>query len=231
MGVAAAAVEPGPEASALTLVIGNKNYSSWSMRPWLLMRVKGIRFSELQIPLRRPESTARKLAFSPAGKVPVLIEGDVRIWESVAILEYLAEKFPDRELLPAETAARAVARSVTAEMHAGFEAMRTHMPMNCRARYPGKGRGPGVGEEIERIVELWRDCRARFGAGGDFLFGTFTIADTMFAPVVSRFQTYGVDLNGAEGDYARAVLALPEAAEWMEAAQAEPWTIDVYEVG
>jgi glutathione S-transferase len=220
-----------PAPRSLTLVIGNKNYSSWSMRPWVLMRDRGIEFSEIQIPLRREDSDARKLTFSPAGKVPVLIDGDARIWESLAILEYLAELEPDRGLWPQDAAARAMARSVSSEMHAGFETLRTHMPMNCRARYPGAGRGPGVEEEIERVRGLWRDCRERFGSDGEFLFGSFTIADAMFAPVVSRFQTYGVDLAGVEADYSRAVLSLPAVSEWMEAAAGEPWTIEMYEVG
>lgn len=213
----------------LTLVIGNKNYSSWSMRPGVLMRAKGIDFDELQIPLRQPDSAERKLRYSPAGKVPVLIAGELRIWESMAIMEFLAERFPDRGLWPADEKARAVARSVSAEMHAGFEALRTHMPLNCRARHPGGGREPGVREDIERVRELWRDCRSRFGQDGDFLFGEFSIADAMFAPVASRFQTYAVELEGDESAYAGAVLAHPAVTEWMTAGQAEPWTIAEYE--
>jgi glutathione S-transferase len=215
----------------LTLVIGNRNYSSWSMRPGVLLPAKGIEFDELQIPLYQPDSVERKLAYSPAGKVPVLLAGELHIWESTAILEYLAERFPERGLWPEDEQARATARSVSAEMHAGFDALRTHMPMNCRARYPGLGRGPGVEADLERIQELWRDCRSRFGGGGDFLFGQFTIADAMFAPVVSRFQTYGVVVGGVEGQYAEAVLAHPAVAAWMQAAQAEPWTISEYELG
>jgi glutathione S-transferase len=214
----------------LTLVIGNKNYSSWSMRPGVLMRAKGIDFAELQIPLRQPGSIERKLRYSPAGKVPVLIAGELHIWESLAIMEYLAEQFADRGLWPADERARAIARSVSAEMHAGFEALRTHMPLNCRARHPGQGRGPGVAEDIERIGELWRDCRSRFGQEGDFLFGEFSIADAMFAPVVARFQSYAVELDDVGDAYARAVLAHPAVAEWMTDAQAEPWTIPEYEL-
>ena len=215
---------------SLTLVIGNKNYSSWSMRPWVLMRAHGIAFEEIQIPLRQRDSDERKLAYSPAGRVPVLVDGDLRIWDSIAIFEYLAEEFPEKQLWPPGRHARARARSVSAEMHSGFEAVRTHMPMNTRARYPGKGGGPGVETEIERIGELWRDCLTQFGHGGDFLFGTFTIADAMFAPVVTRFQTYGVGLEGPAADYAAAVLSLPAVHEWLEAGRAEPWTIDMYEV-
>jgi glutathione S-transferase len=216
--------------SSLTLVIGNRNYSSWSMRAWAMMRAAGIEFSEIQIPLRQPESVEHKLAYSPAGKVPVLIDEELRIWESLAILEYLAEEFPEKRMWPDGREARAIARSVANEMHAGFEALRTHMPLNCRARYPGKGRAEGVEAEIARVRELWSDCRTRFGRTGEFLFGAFTIADAMFAPVVSRFQTYGVELGDVEADYARAVLAHPAVVEWIEAAHTEPWTIEMYEV-
>lgn len=214
----------------LTLVIGNRNYSSWSMRPWVLMRAKQIEFEEIQIRLFQPDSLKRKLTYSPAGKVPALIAGGVHVWESLAILERLAELFPDSELWPSHDSARAVARSVSGEMHAGFEALRTHMPMNCRARLPGLGRGPGVAEDIERVCELWRDCRSRFGQDGDFLFGEFGNADAMFAPVVTRFQTYAVELGDVEARYAKSVLAHPAVAEWMEAAAAEPWTVERYEL-
>jgi glutathione S-transferase len=215
----------------LTLVIGNRNYSSWSMRPWVLMRAKQIEFQEVQIRLFQPDSLERKLAYSPAGKVPILVSGELHVWESLAILDRLAELFPHRGLWPSEGAPRAVARSVSAEMHAGFEGLRTHMPMNCRARLPGRGRGPGVEEEIVRVRNLWRDCRARFGQGGDFLFGDFGNADAMFAPVASRFQTYGVELTGVEGEYAEAVVSHPAVAEWFRAAEAEPWTVPQYELG
>ena len=214
----------------LTLVIGNRNYSSWSMRPWVLMRAKQIEFEEVQIRLFQPDSLERKLSYSPAGKVPILISEGVHVWESLAILEHLAERFPDRELWPSDSAARALARSVSAEMHAGFDALRNQMPMNCRASLPGRGRGPGVAEEIERVSDLWRDCRTRFGRGGDFLFGEFGNADAMFAPVVSRFHTYGVELGGVEGEYAEAVLSHPAVTEWFNAAAAEPWTVTQYEL-
>ncbi len=195
------------------------------------MHAKGIDFDALQIPLRQPGSVERKLSYSPAGKVPVLIDGGLHIWESLAIMEYLAEKFPDRRLWPAEEQARAVARSVSSEMHAGFEALRAHMPLNCRASYPGKARGPGVEEDIDRVLGLWRECRSGFGQEGEFLFGEFTIADAMFAPVAARFQTYAVDLDPVAQAYAAAVLAHPSVANWMAAAEAEPWTIAEYDVG
>jgi glutathione S-transferase len=209
----------------LKLIIGNKNYSSWSMRPWLLMRQHCIEFDEVQIPLRQPDSLERKLAYSPAGKVPILIDGDMRIWESLAIVEHLAEKFPEKHLWPADSEARGVARSVSAEMHAGFASLRSHMPLNCRARRPGAGRGPGVQEDIDRICEIWRDCRARYGAAGEFLFGDFTAADAMFAPVASRFQTYGVELDRNGAKYAGVILAMPAVREWTEDAHREPWSI------
>lgn len=215
----------------LTLVIGNKNYSSWSMRPWVLMRAHDIPFDEIQIRLREDDSLERKLHYSPAGRVPVLLDDEFHIWDSISIMEYLAEELPEKQLWPQRREARAVARSVSAEMHSGFEAIREHMPMNTRARYPGKGRGPGVEEEIARVRELWRDCLTRFGVGGEFLFGTFTIADAMFAPVVTRFQTYGVELDGPEAEYSQAVLELPAVVQWLEAGANEPWTIEMYEVG
>jgi glutathione S-transferase len=211
--------------NGLKLVIGNKNYSSWSMRPWVLMREFGIRFEEVQIPLRQPNSLERKLAHSPAGKVPILIDGDLRIWDSLAIVEHLAERFPDKHLWPADSEARAFARSVSAEMHSGFTSLRARMPMNCRAHRPDAGRGPGVQEDIDRIREIWRECRARYGPANEFLFGEFTAADAMFAPVASRFQTYNVQLDGIEAEYAQAILALPAVVEWVQAAREEPWTI------
>jgi glutathione S-transferase len=195
------------------------------MRPWLLMRQRGIQFDEVQIPLRQRDSLERKLAHSPAGKVPILLDGDIRIWDSLAIVEHLAEKFPEKQLWPADSEARAVARSVSAEMHSGFASLRSRMPLNCRAHRPEAGRGPGVQEDIDRICEIWRECRAGYGAAGEFLFGEFTAADAMFAPVASRFQTYGVELDHDEAAYAQAILTMPAVREWAEAAHKEPWSI------
>lgn len=211
--------------SGLKLVIGNKNYSSWSMRPWLLLRQCGIEFEEIQIPLRQPDSLEHKLAFSPAGKVPILVDGDLHIWESLAIVDYLAEKFPEKQLWPQEREARARARTVSAEMHAGFASLRSRMPLNCRAHRPGAGRGPGVQEDIDRICEIWRECRERYGSAGDFLFGEFTAADAMFAPVASRFQTYDVELACDEAEYAEVLLTMSAVKDWIEAARNEPWEI------
>jgi glutathione S-transferase len=215
--------------TSLTLVIGNKNYSSWSMRPWLLLRQAEIPFKEVRIPLYWPESAAQLTAWSPSGKVPALHDGEIRVWDSLAICEYLAERFPDRQLWPADTAARAVARSVSAEMHSGFAALREQMSMNIRARRPGEGRTPESLADIARIIAIWTDCRARFGGGGDFLFGRFSIADAMYAPVALRFLTYGVELEGAAKDYAEAVLALPALQQWVADALAETERIERFE--
>ena len=203
----------------LKLVIGNKNYSSWSLRAWLAMKVAGIAFEEHRIALYEPQAKAAILAFSPAGKVPCLIDADLHVWDSLAICEYLAEKRP--ELWPSDPAARALARSVSAEMHSGFFNLRQHMCMNIRRSHPGKGRTPEVLAEIARIVALWSDCRARHGAGGPFLFGQFSIADAMYAPIVLRFRTYAVELPPVCRAYADAVLALPAMQAWMADAERE----------
>jgi len=209
-----------------TLAIGNYNYSSWSLRAWIALRHTGADFDVIRIPLDRPETKAAILAQSPAGKVPVLREGGLAVWDSLAICEYLAERFPGARLWPEDRAARATARAASAEMHAGFAALRRHMPMDCRARHPGAGHAPGVEADIARITALWTDLRTRFGAGGDMLFGHFTVADAMFAPVVSRFATYAVELDRGARDYVDAVLALPIMREWCAAAEAETEVIE-----
>ncbi|MBL1175967.1 glutathione S-transferase family protein [Pantanalinema sp. GBBB05] len=207
--------------SQLTLIIGNKNYSSWSLRPWLAMRQVGLEFQEIRIPLDTPKTASQLRQYSPAGKVPVLHDGSLIIWDSLAILEHLVERFSELHWLPVDPAARATARSISAEMHASFVNLRQNMPMNCRASLPGKGMAPGVQADIDRITTIWRDCRQRFGRGGDFLFGAFTIADAMYAPVVSRFTTYGVTLDPICQAYADAIWALPAMQDWLAAAQAE----------
>ncbi|MBK8062868.1 MAG: glutathione S-transferase family protein [Betaproteobacteria bacterium] len=211
----------------MKLVIGNKNYSSWSLRPWLAMKVAGIAFEEERIPLYLPESKARILAVNPAGKVPCLVDGALRVWDSLSILEYLAETHP--QLWPADRAARALARSVSAEMHSGFAQLRTHMSMNIRRSLPGRGRTPESLAEAARIMALWSDCRARHGAGGPFLFGAFSNADAMYAPVVLRFRTYAVELPPDCDAYAQAVLALPAMREWIAAAERETESIPQFE--
>jgi glutathione S-transferase len=215
----------------LTLYIGNKNYSSWSLRPWLLLKEVGIRFDEVVVPLYRPESKQAILAFSPSGKVPVLRRGDLVVWDSLAICEYLAEAFPNARLWPADPVARAVARSASAEMHSGFAALRAGLPMNMRAHLPGRALAPEAAAEIERIAALWRDCRSRFAKdGGDFLFGGFTVADAMYAPVASRFRTYEPALPADARAYCEALLALPAMEEWTAAARAEPWVVPEFEL-
>ncbi len=205
----------------LTLVIGNKAYSSWSLRPWLLLRERGIAFREIRIPLYTPETPERIREFSPSGRVPLLIDGATKVWDSLAICEYVSERFPTTKGWPDAPEARAVARSVSAEMHSGFADVRTELPMNVRGRRSGVTPSPAARQGIDRIVEIWNDCRQRFGASGSFLFGRFGIADAMFAPVVTRFATYGVELTGAARDYSAAVLALPALREWVEAARSE----------
>ncbi len=214
----------------LTLVIGNKNYSSWSLRPWLVLRQAGIPFEEVRIPLYRPDTLDELKAWSPSGLVPLLRDGELKVWDSLAICEYMNERFPEHQLWPADAAARAVARSVSAEMHAGFMGLRSAMCVNIRARYPGQGRTPECLKDIERILALWSDCRARFGVGGDFLFGHFSIADAMYAPVVLRFQTYGVPLEGVARAYADAILALPALQAWMADALAETERIEMFDL-
>lgn len=211
------------------LVIGNKNYSSWSLRPWLALRKAGVRFDEVNIPLQHPDTATRIAEYSPSGRVPVLIDGDRRIWDSLAILEYLAEDYP--WLWPEARSARAFARSACAEMHSSFTAMRTHLSMNCRAQDRTFPPTPAILADIERICALWMECRTRFGQGGDWLFGQFTNADAMFAPVVFRFDTYGVALPPACEAYCEHVLSDPDVRAWGAAAIAEPDVIALYEMG
>ncbi|WP_420994056.1 glutathione S-transferase family protein [Cupriavidus sp. 30B13] len=205
----------------MKLVIGNKNYSSWSLRPWLLMRQAGIAFEEINVRLSTPEFDALVARHSPAGKVPVLVDGDLAVWDTLSIAEYLAERFPDKQLWPAERSARALARSVCAEMHAGFGNLRSQMPMNVTAVLPGLGWNVAVQRDVDRIAAIWTDLRARFGAGGPFLFGAFTVADAYFAPVVSRFATYGTHLPDEAKRYADFILALPTMQAWIADAREE----------
>ncbi|MUG98097.1 glutathione S-transferase [Scytonema sp. UIC 10036] len=214
----------------LTLVIGNKNYSSWSLRPWLAMKQFGLEFNEIRIPLDTPETAAQMQKYSPTRRVPVLLHGDLTVWDSLAICEYLAEEYPNLHWWHKEKAARAIARCISAEMHSGFPNLRQRMPMNCRSRFPGKGMTPEVEKEIDRITSIWRECRQNFGTGGDMLFGNFTIADAMYAPVVVRFKTYGVELDAVCKTYAETVLALPAMQEWLKAASLETEIIHAEEI-
>ena len=206
-----------------TIILGNKNYSSWSLRAWLALKRTGADFDETIIPLRQPDTKQAISALSPSALVPALRHGDVVVWESLAISEYLAELFPDAGLWPDDRSARAEARAVSAEMHAGFVALRRALPMNVRAGPTVPERNEDVDADIRRISGIWETCLDRYG--GDFLYGPFTIADAMFAPVASRFSTYGVDLPGACRDYVDAVLNTPEMRDWTASAKVEPYTI------
>ena len=212
------------------LVIGNRNYSSWSLRGYLAARLAGVPFDEVLVRLSEPGSKDELLRHSPSGKVPVLKHGARVIWDSLAIIEYLAEIRPDAGLWPADPAARAHARSICAEMHAGFQALRARMPMNLRKSLPGKGRGRDVALDIERVLAIWTDCRTRYGALGPFLFGRFSAADVMYTPVATRFRTYAVELDDVSQAYVDGVLMRPDFVEWHEAALEEPWVIAEDEV-
>jgi len=209
----------------MRLVIGNKRYSSWSLRPWLALAHHGVAFEEVVIPLYRDGSGEAIREHSPSGKVPALIDGAVTVWESLAILEYLAERFPDLALWPRDPARRALARSVSSEMHGGFAALRDALPMDVLADEPGRPRGAAAEADIARIGAIWRQCREAAGGEGPFLFGAFGAADCMYAPVVFRFDRYGVPLDPACRAYADAMLGLPAIRRWVEAARAEPWVI------
>jgi glutathione S-transferase len=213
----------------LKLIIGNKNYSSWSLRPWIAMKVAGIAFDEQVIPLYEPGSREEVLKYSPAGKVPVLVDGDMAVWESLAILEYLAEKFPKTGLWPSDMRARGHARVVSNEMHGGFQALRKACAMNMWLPPKHRPQADDVMENVWRIDALWRDCRARFGQNsknpGEFLFGAFGAADAMYAPVVSRLHSYGLPVSTQARAYMDAVIALPAWREWHDAALREPWVM------
>src|SRR5580704_13901237 len=215
---------------SLHLVIGNKNYSSWSFRPWLALKVAGIAFEETVISLEAKDFKARVTAITGAGKVPVLIDGDVHIWESLAILEYLAEKFPAAGLWPKDAAARAHARAIASEMHAGFLPLRRHLPMNVWRPVQLRPLDDGAKADAARIDAIWSDCRARYGAAGPFLFGAFSAADAMYAPVIWRFHTYAVEVSAAARAYMNAMMALPAWGEWRDAARREPWVLPHDEV-
>ena len=214
----------------LRLIIGNKNYSSWSLRPWIAMKVAGIAFDEEVISLDAEDFKARVGQVSPAGRVPALADGNVQIWESLAILEYLAEKFPGARLWPADPGARALARAISAEMHAGFVPLRRHLPMNMSRPVMPRQLTPEVETNVRRIEAMWTDCRTRYGGDGSFLFGSFGAADAMYAPVVARFHTYAVKVGGPARAYMDAIMALPAWAEWRGAALAEPWVLPEDEV-
>ncbi|WP_372015658.1 glutathione S-transferase family protein [Pseudoxanthomonas sp. 10H] len=203
------------------LVIGNRNYSSWSLRPWLLLRQAGVDFEELRLPLDTPEFAARIGGYSPTGRVPVLCDGHLRVWDSLAICEYASERWLDGRGWPADPAARAVARSAAAEMHSGFAALRTQLPMDSRRRPDGYRWDAAAQADIDRVQALWRELRSAHGGDGDFLCGAFGIVDAMYAPVAIRFAGYGVGLDAVGRAYADALLALPAMREWRAAAEGE----------
>jgi glutathione S-transferase len=214
---------------ALTLVVGNKNYSSWSLRPWLFLKHSGMPFSEVRVALYQPHSALCQ--YSPSGLVPVLHHGDLRVWDSLAICEYVSEKFLDGKGWPADMAARAVARSVSAEMHSGFQNLRSNLPMNLKARY--KLRIQPVSEatekDIRRIVEIWEQCRTQYGSSEPWLFGAFSIADAMFAPVAWRFQIYSVPLSGIAQQYTQQLLELDDMQAWHADAVSESEALPQFE--
>ncbi|MGH1507196.1 glutathione S-transferase family protein [Ralstonia solanacearum] len=205
----------------MKLVIGNKNYSSWSLRPWLLARQAGIPFEEIRLRLGSEGFAAEIHRYSPAGRVPVLVDGDITVWDSLAICETLAERFPRARLWPEDPKARAHARSICAEMHAGFANLRSQMPMNVTAMLPGLGWNVAVQRDVDRIAQIWTELRQKYAAEGPFLFGHFTVADAFYAPVVSRFATYGVRLPESAKIYADHILNLPAMQEWIEGARGE----------
>jgi glutathione S-transferase len=220
----------GDPVNDMKLVIGNKNYSSWSLRAWLAAKATGLSFEEILIDLDAPDTAARIRAHSPSGRVPALIDGDVTVWDTLAIAEYLAEIAPEAGLWPADRAARAMARSISAEMHSGFTALRGHLPMNIRREPRPRPLTPAVESDIARITGIWRAARAAHGAGGPFLFGRFTIADAFYAPVASRFVTYGVGLGSVEQAYVDALFDHAHMRDWVEAARRETWVVPSDEV-
>lgn len=212
----------------LKLILGSKNYSSWSMRAGVAVALTGQPYEEVVIQLDRPDTAERIRAYSPAGRVPVLHDGDLVVWDSLAICEYLAERFPSAGLWPADGRARAVARSISAEMHAGFPALRSAMPMNLRRHQPLASRGPDVLADVARVRAIWRGLLEQ-PRDGDYLFGRFGIADAMYAPVVGRFRSYGVALDGPEAAYVDAVWRHPAVVRWLEGARAEAQVIPKYD--
>jgi glutathione S-transferase len=214
----------------LTLAIGNKNYSSWSMRPWLAMRATGIAFDEVFIPLYTDQADKdRILRFSRAGKVPALVDGDITVWDSLSIIEYVAERFPEAKLWPADRAARAHARSISAEMHSGFMPLRNECGMNLHRPVRSVKLSADAEANVARVQEIWSDCRRRYGGGGPFLFGVFTAADAMYAPVVHRFLTYAIKVSPDVQAYMETMMALPAFAEWTKAGLAETIVIAKFE--
>ncbi len=219
-------IQSGNPIDVLTLIIGDKTYSSWSLRPWLLLRQFGVAFDEVLLPLDTPEFQQRISQYSPTGRVPALHVGDEVIWDSLAICETVNERWLAGRAWPADPKARAAARSAAAEMHSGFSALRSQLSMNCRRQPSGAHWDAAAARDIARVEALWMDLRSRFGGGGEFLCGQFGIVDAMFAPVCIRFRGYGPALGAQSLDYMRRILALPAMREWQAAAEAEPARAD-----
>lgn len=214
-----------------TLIIGNKNYSSWSLRAWLLLREAGIDFDEHLIALNTAGTASEIAAFSSAGCVPILKLDDVTVWDTLAIAETIAERWPDKQLWPADAAMRAHARAICAEMHAGFATLRNRMPMNCRAMGRKVSLSDELGNEIDRVIAIWADCHHHYGDQGGWLFGDFSIADAMYAPVVLRFRTYGINFPESAGFYPQRLLESDALQEWLAAAESETEVIEIDEAG
>jgi glutathione S-transferase len=215
----------------LELVIGNKAYSGWSMRPWLALKHTGAQFRETRVPLYVPGYKERVLEHAPSGKVPILKHGTVRVWESLAICEYLSELFPESRLWPESPAARALARAVSTEMHAGFTAIRNALPFNCRAQHRRVAISDEIQREITRVLALWHSCREAYGTGGPWLFGRFSVADAMFIPMALRLHSYDVTLDTSGQAYTETTLAHPPVREWIAAAERETEVMEDNEVG
>ncbi len=207
---------------SLTLIIGNKTYSSWSLRPWLALAHHRIPFKEIVIPIGTPDTPAEIRRYSPAGKVPVLIDGEATVWESIGILAYINERFLEMRLLPRDLQARAHCWAISCEMHSGFAALRKECPMNLKRRKK-RELTPEARSDVRRITEMWGDARKRFGEGGPFLFGSFSIADCMYAPVATRIASYEIDVDPVSSAYVEAIYALPAFQEWQKSALAETW--------
>ena len=218
----------------MKLLIGNKCYSSWSLRAWLLMRAKGLPFEEVMVPLDQPGFKEAIFRHAPGsgGTVPTLVDGPLAVWETLAIAEYLHEKHPHHGIWPRDPAARAHARAIASEMHGGFFALRSACPMNLGKRFAARDRGEGVARDVARISTIWREARERFGvkAGGAFLFGAFSAADAMFAPIATRLETYSIPVDPVSASYMRAILDLPAYRDWLAAALSEPWIVDQEEI-
>lgn len=212
------------------LVIGNQNYSSWSLRPWILMKTSGIPFEEKLIQIYTDAGKAQLHELSSANKVPLLITQEQTIWDSLAIVEYLAEQHPEKQLWPEDIQLRAMARSITSEMHASFDVLRNALPMNCRCSGKYTNINAELQQDIERICQIWRDCRAAVDSKGDFLFGSFGIADAFYAPIVLRFNSYQIDVGEIEQRYMQAILNLPGIREWIDAAKQDETIVPHYEV-